>query len=133
MTEFELIYLFNEFFNTTYARVNDFMVGLFGLLAAGYFAAGKLSRTMALLVAGLYTIFSMATIVPAIAATDRMILASQQVSLLASQPGSDLAALISILPNRTIVVPVMTMLLVAAYTGAMVFFFQARKGANALA
>ncbi len=43
MTDFELIYLFNEFFNTMYARLNDFMVGLFAMLAASYFVAAKLS------------------------------------------------------------------------------------------
>jgi len=133
MTEFELIFLFNEFFNTAYARLNDFLVGLFAMLAAGYFVAGKLSRTMAWLVAGLYTIFSMATIVPAVAATDRMVLASQQVGVLAGQPGSELAALISILPSRTVVLPTMVVLMVAAYAGAMVFFFQARKDTNAVA
>ena len=133
MTEFELIFLFNEFFNTTFARLNDFLVGLFAMLAAGYFAAAKLTRTMAWLVAGLYTIFSIATIVPAVAATDRMVLASQQVSLLASQAGSDLASLISILPSRTVVLPTMVVLMVAAYAGAMVFFFQARKDTNAVA
>lgn len=133
MTEFELIFLFNEFLNTAYARLNDFLVGLFAMLAAGYFVAGKLSRTMAWLVAGLYTIFSMATIVPAVAATDRMVLASQQVSLLASQPGSHLASLISILPSRTDLLPTMVVLMVAAYAGAMVFFFQARKDTNAVA
>lgn len=127
MTEFELIFLFNEFFNTAYARLDDFLVGLFAMLAAGHFAAEKLSRTMAWLVAGIYTIFSMATIVPAIAAADRMVLASQQVGALAGQPGSKIAALVSILPSRTIVLPTMIVLMVAAYTGAMVFFFQARK------
>ena len=127
MTEFELIYLFNEFLNTAYARLNDFMVGLFAMLAAGYFVAAKLSRTMTWLLAGLYTVFSMATIVPAIAAMDRMILASQQVRIAAGQSGSDLSALVSIMPVRSIVMPVTTILLLAAYTGAMVFFFQARK------
>ncbi len=127
MTEFELIYLFNEFLNTAYARLNDFMVGLFAMLAAGYFVAAKLSRTMTWLLAGLYTVFSMATIVPAIAAMDRMILASQQVRIAAGQSGSDLSALVSIMPIRSLVMPVTTILLLAAYTGAMVFFFQARK------
>ena len=127
MTEFELIYLFNEFLNTAFARLNDFMVGLFAMLAAGYFVAAKLSRAMTWLLAGLYTVFSIATIVPAIAAMDRMILASQQVRLAASQSGSDLSALISIMPTRSIVIPVTTILLLAAYTGAIVFFFEARK------
>ncbi len=84
MTDFELIYLFNEFFNTMYARLNDFMVGLFAMLVASYFVAAKISRTMARLVAGLYTLFSMATIVPTIGASNRMVLAAQQVKLVAS-------------------------------------------------
>ena len=127
MTDFELIYLFNEFFNTMYARLNDFMVGLFAMLVASYFAAAKLSRTMAWLVAGLYTLFSMATIVPTVAASYRMVLAAQQVKLVAAQSGSDLAPLIWIMPTWSSVMPTMLVLLVAAYTGAMVFFFQARK------
>lgn len=133
MSEFELIYLFNEFFNTAYARLNDFMVGLFAMLAAAYFVAANLSRLMAWLVAGLYTVFSLATIVPAIAAADRMVLASQQVRIAAGDAGSGLATLISILPTRAVVVPVMIVLLVAAYAGAMVFFFQARKRLDASA
>jgi hypothetical protein len=133
MTEFELIYLFNEFFNTTFARLNDFLVGLFAMLAASYFVAAKLSKAMAWLVAGLYSLFSLATIVPAIAATDRLVLASQQVALAAVQPGSDLAPLISILPNRAFVVPTVIFLLIVAYAGAMVFFYQARKTADAMA
>ena len=79
MTDFELIYLFNEFFNTMYARLSDFMVGLFAMLLAAYFVAAKLSRSMAWLVVGLYTLFSMATIVPTVAASYRMVLAAQQV------------------------------------------------------
>ena len=133
MSDFELIFLFNEFFNTAFARLNDFLVGLFAMLAASYFVAAKLTRTMAWLVAGLYTLFSMATIVPAIAATDRLVLASQQVASAAGQPGSDLATLISILPNRTFVVPIMIILLITAYAGAMMFFFQAWKNVDAVA
>jgi len=133
MTEFELIYLFNEFFNTAFARPNDFLVGLFAMLAAAYFVAAKLSRSMAWLVVGLYTLFSMATIVPALAAIDRMVLASLQVQAAASEPGSDLTTLFSILPNRALVVPTMTVLLIAAYIGALVFFFQARKAASVVA
>ena len=47
MTEFELIFLFNECFNTMYVHLNDFMAGLFAMLVASYFVAAKLSRTMA--------------------------------------------------------------------------------------
>ena len=133
MTEFELIYLFNEFLNTAYSRLNDFMVGLFAMLAAGYLVAAKLSRTMTSLLVGLFTVFSMTTMFPAIAAMDRMVLASQQVRLVASQAGSELSALVSIMPARSIVIPVTVILLVAAYCGAVVFFFQARRSADAVA
>jgi len=75
----------------------------------------------------------MATIVPAIAASNRMVLAAQQVKLVAGQAGSDLAPLISILPSWVMVMPTMFILLVASYAGAMVFFFQARKDVDALA
>ena len=130
MTEFELIFLFNECFNTMYVRLNNFMAGFFAMLVASYFVGAKLSRTMACLVAGLYTLFSMATIVPTIAASVRMVLAAQQVKLVAGQTGSDLAPLISIMPSWGMVMPTMIILLIASYCGAMVFFFQARKGIN---
>jgi hypothetical protein len=133
VTEFELIYLFNEYFNTLFARLNDFLVGLFAMLAASYFVAAKLSKTMAGLVVGLYTLFSVATIVPAIGAAERFLLTSQQVALVASQPGSELAALVSILPNRFLVILAMIILMIAAYAGTILFFFQARKVGNAMA
>jgi hypothetical protein len=57
-----------------------------------------------------------------------MVLAAQQVKLVAGQSGSDLAPLIWIMPTWGSVMPTMLVLLVAAYAGAMVFFLQARKG-----
>jgi hypothetical protein len=126
MTDFELIYLFNEFLNTLFARLNDFMVGLFAIVVAGYFVAAKLSRTMAWLVAGLYTIFSLATIVPTVAVTDRFLRAGEMVKRAGAEPGSDLSDLIRIMPGK-FVMPVMMILLVVAYAASLIFFFQARR------
>ena len=128
MTDFELIYLFNEFFNTTYARLNDYLVGLFGMLVVAHFVAPKLNRMMAGLIVVLYSIFSIATIIPAIAVADRFGLAAMQLKIAAEMPDSGLPGMIGILPSREIVTPFMAVLLVAAYVTSLVFFFQARKG-----
>jgi hypothetical protein len=127
MSEYELISLFNEFFNTAFARLNDFLLGLFAMLVAGYFAAARLSRAMVVVVAVLYTLFALATIVPALAATYRFVLTAEQIRTVATTPGSGLGALVGILPSSGFVMPTMTALLLIAYAGAMVFFFQARK------
>ena len=127
MTDFDLIYLFNEFFNTTFARLNDFMAGLFAMLVAAYFIAGRLTRTMAGLVVTLYSLFSMATIVPAIAATDRMTLAALQIRAASEVEGSELSQLISILPTREFIVPFMLVMMIAAYVSSVIFFYQMRK------
>jgi hypothetical protein len=127
MSDFELISLFNELFNTAYARLNDYLVGLFGMLVAAHFVAPKLNRMMAWLIASLYTIFSVATIFPAIVVTDRFTLAARQVKIAADRPGSILSEMFTILPSREIVTPVMTVLLVAAYVASMLYFFQARR------
>jgi len=62
-----------------------------------------------------------------------MVLAAQQVKLVAGEAVSDLAPLISIMPSWGMVMPTMFVLLVASSSGAMVFFLQARKGADAVA
>ncbi len=128
MTDLELMYLFNEFFNTTYARLNDYLVGLFGMLVVAHFVAPKLNRMMAGLIIGLYSIFSIATIIPTIAVADRFGLTARQLRIAAEAPDSALSDIIGTLPSREIVTPFMAVLLVTAYVTSIVFFLQARKG-----
>ena len=56
MTDFELITLFNEFFNAAFSRLNDFMAGTFAMLIMAFFVGSKLSSKMAGLVVFLYSV-----------------------------------------------------------------------------
>lgn len=127
MSDYDLILLFNEFFNTTYARLNDFMTGLFAMLIAAYLVAPKLTRDMSALVVGLYVLFGLSTIVPALAATSRFVRTGAMLESAAAKPGSFLSEIVVSVPSGPIVMPVMGLLMLAAYFGALLFFFRARK------
>lgn len=127
MSDYEIVSLFNDLLNTSFARVNDFMVGLFAVLVTGHLAARDLTRGMVRLVIGLYTIFSAATITPALATVNRFALAGDLVREAGQRPGSILPDLFTTLPSATIVTPTMAVLLIGAYAGGLAFFFQARR------
>jgi hypothetical protein len=126
MTDFEIVTLFNDLLNTSFARLNDFMVGLFALLITAYAAGRELSSRMAGLVILLYTLFSIATIVAAIASTHRFALAAGLVRRAGARDGSELSTLFPMLPSPEVVTPVMTLLL-GAYVGGLSFFLLARR------
>ena len=127
MTEFELISLFNEFFNTAYARLNDFMAGTFALLISAFFVGPKLSSKMAGLVVFLYTLYSLATIIPTLAATNRFVSAGELLKARGADPESVANYLFPILPSKAVVMPTMSVFLIVAFAGSLMFFFAARK------
>lgn len=126
MTDFELVTLFNDLLNTSFARLQDFMAGLFAMLVTAWMAAHRLNRRMATLVVVLYSIFAVVTIVPALATTLRFAMAGDLVRKAAAQPDSVLGGLFLILPSPALVMPVMTILLLGAFAGGLLFFFEAR-------
>ncbi len=127
MSDFEIVTLFNDLLNTSFARLSDFMVGLFALLITAYVAGRELSSRMAGLVILLYTLFSIATIVAAIASTHRFALAAGLVRRAGARDGSELSALFPMLPSPEVVTPVITLLLLGAYVGGLSFFLLARR------
>lgn len=127
MTEFELLTLFNEFFDATFARLNDFMAGTFAMLITAYFAGAKLNRKMTALVVLLYTLFAIATVTPVLMATNRFVRAADQLKVASIRPDSIIGDLFPIFPSETLVMPTMAILLLGAFAGTLVFFFQARK------
>ena len=126
MTDFELVTLFNDLLNTSFARLQDFMAGLFAMLVTAWLAAHRLNRRMATLVVVLYSIFGIVTIVPALATTLRFAMAGDLVRKAAAQPDSVLGSLFLVLPSPALVMPVMTVLLLGAFAGGLLFFFEAR-------
>jgi hypothetical protein len=128
MTEFELITLFNEFFDDAFSRLSDFMAGTFAMLISAFFAGAKLSRNMARLVIFLYTLFSVATAVPTLAASYRFTRAADLLREMSIEPDSVIGLIFPNFPSPYIVMPVMVLILLGAYVGTLAFFFQTRKG-----
>ena len=129
MTEFELITLFNEFFDDTFSRLVDFMTGTFAMLISAFFVGSRLPKVMARLVVLLYTLFAIATSVPTLAATFRFVRAANLLKERTSDPESIVGEIFLTFPNVYVVMPVMTLILIGCYAGALAFFHQARKGA----
>ena len=127
MTEFELVTLFNEFFDATFARLNDFMAGTFAMLIAAYFAAARLTPKMAGLVVFLYSLFSIATFVPIIMATTRFVRSAELLEEISQEPDSVVETLFPFFPSPPVVLTTMVLLLVGSYLGTLAFFIQARK------
>jgi hypothetical protein len=117
MSDYEIVSLFNDLLNTGFARLNDFMVGLFAVLVTAYMAARDLTRPMVGLVLALYTMFSIVTIVPTLVTFNRFALAADLVREAAKRPDSPLSGLFAILPAAALVTSVMAVLLVGAYAG----------------
>jgi len=128
MTEFELITLFNEFFDDTFSRLVDFMTGTFAMLISTFFVGSRLPKVMARLVVLLYTLFSIATSVPTLAATYRFVQVANLLKERASDPESLVGEIFLTFPNVYVVMPVMALILMGCYAGTLAFFHQARKG-----
>lgn len=128
MTEFELISLFNEFFDDTFSRLADFMTGTFAMLISTFFVGARLSRNMTRLVVFIYTLFAMATSVPTLAATYRFVRVASLLKEKMTEPGSVIGQIFPAFPSLYIVMPVMTVILLGCYAGSLAFLFQTRKG-----
>ena len=129
MTEFELISLFNQFFDDTFSRLADFMTGTFAMLISTFFVGSRLPKVMARLVVLLYTLFAIATSVPTLAATFRFVRTASLLKERTSDPESLVGEIFLPFPNAYVVMPVMTLILIGCYAGALAFFHQARRGA----
>jgi len=127
MSEFELLTLFNEYFDATFARLNDFMAGTFAMLVSAYFAASKMTRKLAGLVVFLYTVFVAATTVPVVMASFRFAKSGDLLKAAATQPDSVIGQLFPAYPAPSIVVPTMSVLLLGSFVGTLAFFFYARS------
>jgi hypothetical protein len=60
-------------------------------------------------------------------AINRFALSAELIREAASAPGSVLPTLFPILPSQAVITPTMTVLMVGAYAGGLIFFFQARR------
>ena len=128
MTEFELISLFNAFFDDTFSRLSDFMTGTFAMLISTFFVGARLSQSMVKLVIFLYTLFAVATAVPTLAATYRFIRVANLLEERMVEPDSVISQIFPAFPSFYLVMSVMTLILVGCYAGSLAFLYQTRKG-----
>jgi hypothetical protein len=128
MTDFELVYLLNEVFNTLFSTIMDYTTGLFAMLVASYLVASKLSRGMAGLIVALFSLFAFAMVPATIAAAARLAGVLAQASRVAAEPGSAIAFVFTNPFIVPFIAPTIAVLTVLSYIGGVVFFVQARRG-----
>jgi len=127
MSDFELAYLVNETLNAGSSRMIEFMTGLFAMLVGSYVAGPKLSRGVVWLMMVLFTMFAIATILPAVGTAARMAAIFQLVNEAQSLPGSELSWVTTPPFNPAIFPWYVAALLSGAYAGAIVFLQQMRN------
>lgn len=123
MSEFESVYIINEFINSLQGRLETFVTGLFAMLVTSYFVGSKLSRLMAAGVIGLFTLFSALLGYATISAALRLRALAEEMQLRYSD---ELAWLFGSGPALDPTLPLIV-LLIAAYLAAVWFFVKARK------
>lgn len=122
MTDFEVAILTNEFLDSLQGRIDTYLTGLFAMLVTSYFVASRLSRAIAGLVVGLFSLYCFILGYATFTAIWR-------VGVLVRDFGSastESSPWILDMPvfNPAVAIPV---LLIGAYFGAVWFFFYARR------
>ena len=122
MTDFEVAVLTNEFLNSLQGRIDTYLVGLFAMLMTSYFVAAKLSRLMAGLVIGLFSLYCVVLGYATYTSIWRVRVLVQEYTSGSNESFPWILELPGF--NPALAIPV---LLIGAYVGAIWFFFHARK------
>lgn len=129
MTEFEKAALFVEFLSASNAVFSNYMALVFGMLAASFFVANKMSRLVMILFLALYTIVAFQTGSGVIFAFTDFANLGTFIHETVPAGGGELRWLGPAGPSgssmKALPVLVTTMVLVT-YTGSVVFFFVVR-------
>lgn len=128
MTDFELVSLLNEVFNTAFSTLMDYTTGLFAMLVASYLVAARLKRSMAVLVVLLFSLFAFAMVPATIASAVRLAGILAQANRVATAPDSPISFVFTNSFVVPFIAPTIAALTVLSYVAALVFFFQARRG-----
>ena len=122
MSDFEVAVLTNDFLNSLQGRIDAYLTGLFAMLITSYFVASKLSWAIAGLVIGLFSLYCFVLGYAAYTSLWRVGVLVREFSSTANESFPWILDLPGFDP--TFVIPA---LLVAAYCGAIWFFFYARR------
>jgi len=128
MTDYEMVYLFQQFLDAGMSFLENFTATVFAVLVAGYLVGPKLTRTMVVIVIGLFTLL---TIIQGFniagACTDAANLGLEIVKVRDNADSSlgwiFMGGSIELFPYFPLA---LLFLVITAYIATIVFFFQAR-------
>ena len=130
MTEYEKAALFVDFLNTSNMVFSNFMAVVFAMLAASWFLANRMSRLVAILFLGLYSVGALMCGFGVVAAFSDFANLGVFIHQTSPADGGDLRWLAPAGPSGAGMgaLPILVALMVgSAYIGSIVFFFLVRR------
>ncbi len=135
MTEFELVYLFNETVNSLQTSFMNYVAVLFAFLIGAYLVADKLETRIVVVVIALFTVVTLQQATPIFGHGYDVAAIATQVAMDASDASSAIRWHSAAQPWGTGIIPTFRfgtmVILVLSYIGAIIFFFQQRHAGRA--
>jgi hypothetical protein len=129
MSEFEMATLFLDFYNHVLSYFELFIATLSAVLIVGYLAGPKLTGTMVAIIIGLFTMITMVCMWHTMGAYSDGTSLAVEIGRIQKMPGSSLHWMFNGNPPDNFIYfsPILAIVMVLAYLGAVVFFFHSRK------
>jgi hypothetical protein len=134
MSDFEMVMVFNETMSFLLSGFTTYLSIIFAFLVASTFLASHLTRTMAAIAVGLFSLASAFFIAQAFAVATNVGLVVDQIRLMVAQGRSSLGWL-GFVPSGASMGTIMRLaawLMTLAFVAALVFFFHQRRVATAI-
>lgn len=128
MSDYELVDLFASHYSAVYTFLETFIAVVVSVLIAGYLVGPKLTRTMVIVIIGLFTMLTMVSSWMILGAVNDGTATALEIVRVQGNPDSSLGFMFRGNPPEMFVflAPVLATILVTAYIGTIVFFFHAR-------
>ena len=131
MTDFELYYLVLENTSTAFSIFTTYLTIIFAFLVAGHLMGHKISTGMTVVMIALFSLASLICVMVAVRAAEGMAGLAGLISKAIADGQSNLSWMPYGSPNSRVASTMLQtgflVLLVLAYIGALVFFFQQRR------
>lgn len=128
MSDYEMINLFLDFYNHALGFFEMFITTLFAVLVTGYFVGPKLTRTMVVIIVGLFTMVTVVMASHVISAYSDAARLALEIVKSQGNPDSAMGWMFEgNLPESFGYLPITVAgIIVTGYVAALVFFFHAR-------
>ena len=128
MTEYEMASLFAVLYQGVFTYLETFIAIMVSVLVAGYLAGPKLTRTMVVVIVGLFTMLTMVSAWNILGALNDGTNLALEIGKAKASAGSSLHWMFKDNPPEMFVyfMPALSTILITAYIGTLVFFFHAR-------